>query len=85
MNYFDVKILKLVSMVARETWCTATGKTPGEAHELECEKMENLVAELFKELRYKELLEEEAFLFALQSAGVDNWEGFEVAKELIEV
>lgn len=31
--------------------------------------------------RYKQLLESERFLYALEAAGVDNWEGYSLACE----
>ena len=34
--------------------------------------------------RYEELLESEEFLGCLQAAGVDNWEGYEQAQEILE-
>ncbi len=34
--------------------------------------------------RYKELLEAEKLLFALQAAGVDNWEGYSIAIESLD-
>lgn len=34
--------------------------------------------------RLDELKEAEAFLDALQAAGVDNWEGYEQAQEMME-
>ena len=33
---------------------------------------------------YDELLGDQKFLYALQSAGVDSWEGYEEAQNLIE-
>lgn len=33
---------------------------------------------------YDELLEDSRFLCALQGAGVDNWNGYENAQEMIE-
>ena len=35
-----------------------------------------------KRERYEELLEAEAWLSALEAAGVDNWEGVDYASEL---
>lgn len=34
--------------------------------------------------RYDELVEAEEFLNALQNAGVDNWEGYDIAQESME-
>ena len=34
--------------------------------------------------QYKELLHNQRFLECLQGAGVDNWEGFDIAHELME-
>ena len=33
---------------------------------------------------YDSLLEDSRFLNALRSAGVDNWEGYEIAQEMVE-
>ncbi len=33
---------------------------------------------------YNELLEDKKFLEALQAAGVDNWEGYEEAQQMME-
>jgi hypothetical protein len=33
---------------------------------------------------YRELLERDAFLSALEAAGVDNWDGYSYARELVE-
>ena len=33
---------------------------------------------------YEELLEDSAFLNALNAAGVDNWEGYDVARGLYQ-
>jgi hypothetical protein len=33
---------------------------------------------------YRELLERDNFLSALEAAGVDNWDGYEYAQEFIE-
>lgn len=38
---------------------------------------------IFKE-EYEELLEDSKFLEALMAAGVDNWEGYDDAVELME-
>lgn len=32
---------------------------------------------------YDELLEDQRFLEALRAAGVDNWDGYELAQEII--
>lgn len=34
--------------------------------------------------RYAELIEAEAFLDALEAAGVDNWEGYDFAQEIFD-
>lgn len=34
--------------------------------------------------RYEELIETESWLLALESAGVDNWDGIDFARELYE-
>lgn len=34
--------------------------------------------------RYDELVENEKFLYALQGAGVDNWDGYEYAQEAMD-
>ena len=34
--------------------------------------------------RYNDLLESEAFLEALEAVGVDNWEGYSEAHELLK-
>ena len=39
---------------------------------------------LVKKEEYKELLDESRFLHALQAAGVDNWEGYSYAYDLLE-
>lgn len=36
------------------------------------------------EAEYDKLSEDSRFLCALQNAGVDNWDGYEVAQEMIE-
>ncbi len=36
------------------------------------------------EERYYELIEASKFLEALQAAGVDNWNGYEYAQEIME-
>lgn len=33
---------------------------------------------------YKELLEDQKFLYALQAAGVDNWDGYEYAQDIYQ-
>lgn len=33
---------------------------------------------------YDQLLEDQAFLYALEAAGVDNWDGYAVAHEIYE-
>lgn len=33
---------------------------------------------------YDQLVEDQRFLYALQGAGVDNWEGYSYALELLE-
>jgi len=33
--------------------------------------------------RYEELLKEERWLRALEGAGVDNWEGYDIAKDYL--
>lgn len=40
--------------------------------------------EISKE-RYEELLEAEAFLQCLEGAGVDNWDGYGDAQEMMEI
>jgi len=37
---------------------------------------------LVSQKRYEELLEQEAWLLALENAGVDNWDGIDFAREL---
>ena len=39
--------------------------------------------EISKE-RYDELIDIESFMLALQAAGVDNWDGYDVAQEMME-
>lgn len=39
--------------------------------------------EITKE-RYDELVEAEDFLQCLQAAGVDNWDGYDIAQEMLE-
>lgn len=34
--------------------------------------------------RYEELMDVEAFMCALEAAGVDNWEGYSIAKGILE-
>jgi hypothetical protein len=34
--------------------------------------------------RYKELIESEKVLDALRTAGVDNWDGYDIAMEYLE-
>jgi hypothetical protein len=34
--------------------------------------------------RYDELIREEKFLDALRAAGVDNWEGYDYAQEMLD-
>ena len=45
--------------------------------------MEEKTVTISKE-SYDELLEDQAFLNALQAAGVDNWSGYDYAQELLE-
>lgn len=33
---------------------------------------------------YEQLLEDQAFLYALQAAGVDNWQGYVEAQEMMD-
>jgi hypothetical protein len=37
-----------------------------------------------KKSEYEQLLEDQRFLNALERAGVDNWDGYEEAQELME-
>lgn len=39
---------------------------------------------VIEESRYNELLEIERFMRALEAAGVDNWEGYDFAVDLME-
>ena len=41
------------------------------------------VVEITEE-RYEELLEAEAWMIALEAAGVDNWDGIDLAQEIME-
>lgn len=50
---------------------------PGESAELKAR-----IEELEKEV--KDLTEDARFLWALEAAGVDNWEGYEHAQELMD-
>ena len=36
------------------------------------------------EEKYNQLLDDSLFLNALRNAGVDNWEGYEIAQEALE-
>lgn len=36
------------------------------------------------EEEYDELIEDQQFLRALEGAGVDNWDGYEMAQEMVE-
>lgn len=36
------------------------------------------------ESEYKQLLDDSAFLAALRGAGVDNWDGYDNAQEMLE-
>jgi len=48
--------------------------------------MEGIVAEKIEvdKKEYEELVNDQKFLNALMAAGVDNWEGYEIAQESIE-
>lgn len=39
---------------------------------------------LVEKERYKELLEKEKWIYALEGAGVDNWDGINNAKDIFE-
>ncbi len=46
--------------------------------------MENVVYERITVEELKELLKDQRTLRALEAAGVDNWEGYEIALENLE-
>ncbi len=39
---------------------------------------------VIREGDFKELVENKKFLMALQAAGVDNWDGYDYAQEMVE-
>lgn len=51
---------------------------------VECYHFNHLKMIEISEKRYKELLQSEKQLSALEEAGVDNWDGYEIAMEEIE-
>lgn len=48
------------------------------------EAIENDTVEISRE-QYDELLERDAWLSALEDAGVDNWEGYDFAREVYDL
>ena len=51
-------------------------------HELELQRLRNRIHTLEQDL--ESVQEDVAFLEALRSAGVDNWEGYEYAQEIFQ-
>jgi hypothetical protein len=47
-------------------------------------KEKNMEMVSIKKSEYEELLERDAFLSCLEAAGVDNWEGYSIASDMME-
>ena len=65
---------------------TIGGRDNVEHHEAACHGSENVDASyrVIANERYLELLEAEKVLDALYAAGVDNWDGYDYAVEMLE-